>query len=374
MAKIFVCGDICNSTPGLDFIGGEMKNVISEVDYAICNFEGVELKPGQIAKCPHQEPGTSQYLKNIGFDLMLLANNHITDLGRDGLIYSIEKLKSTNVDFMGAGLSWDETYKPLIKNICGIKFGFVNVCEAQEGHFMSRRQLYGYAWMGYDKLFDDVKEISKRTDIVIVFVHAGLEHYDTPLPELREMYYRLCDYGASCVICSHPHIAQGYESYQNSLIVYSLGNFYFPREKGIYENENTSYSMILDIDKNHSVNPKIIYHTYNNGIVDIEKDVENQINIHELNKLLYEDYDERVNNMCNTAYDTLCQHLLAEAVCGEPDNYNFIDIIKDIIRRTFFRYKFNKTKIYRNKLLLRLFENEIYKSVIIRALKNKIRR
>ena len=68
MAKIFVCGDICNHTPGVGFIDDSISKKISSADYAVCNFEGPELKEGQTATCPHQEPGTAEYLKANGFD------------------------------------------------------------------------------------------------------------------------------------------------------------------------------------------------------------------------------------------------------------------------------------------------------------------
>ena len=373
MAKLFICGDIVNYNTGLNFIGKKLAGVISGADYSVCNFEGPEIRSGQQVSCPHQEPGTSAYLKEVGFDIMLLANNHITELGANGIKYSIDQIQLAGADCIGAGLSWEETYRPLIKEINGIRFGFVNICEAQTGQFVSQNQLYGYAWVGYNNLFEDIRNLSTRTDRVVVFVHAGLEHYPVPLPEIRDFYKRLCDAGVSAVIGGHPHIAQGYEFYHDSFIAYSLGNFYFPHKKGIHDNENTSFSIILEMENDGVIKPQFIHHTLYNNIVEIEEDINRQVNIEELCGLLGEGYEERANEMCANSYRTLCYKLLEESLCGDNEEKKWTDIAKDIIKSTFLRKKFIKdTQLFREQQLLRLFENETYRYTIIRALKNKL--
>ncbi len=370
MAKLFICGDICNHTPGLNFIGDSLAKEIQKADYAICNFEGPELKEGQTARCPHQEMGTANYLRSQGFGLMLLANNHITELGANGLHYSIDTIKSTGCDYIGAGLSWDEAYKPLIKNICGKRIGFINICEAQVGHFLAPDQSYGYAWMGYDGLSKDIKQLSNVTDFVIVFVHAGLEHYSIPLPEIRQLYQKLCDWGASAVIGGHPHVAQGYEYYHNKLIVYSLGNFYFPYTDGKRLEENRSYSIILDIKDDCSINVTPIHHCLNDNQVDLITELSKQIDVESLCAFLGDGYNKRAGEMCESAYRTLCSHLLAEATCGYYEGIYYVQWCKRMIHYLLkWKTEVIKTQKRRDILLLRLFENETYYWTIKRALK-----
>lgn len=373
MAKLFICGDIVNYNTGLSFIGKKLASIISMADYSVCNFEGPEIRTSQKISCPHQEPGTSAYLKEVGFDMMLLANNHITELGAKGIKYSIDQIRFTGADCIGAGLSWNETYRSLIKDIDGMRFGFINICEAQTGQYVSTNQTYGYAWMGYPNLFEDVKELSAKTDKIIVFVHAGLEHNPLPLPEIRNFYKRLCDAGASAVIGGHPHIAQGYEFYNDSFIAYSLGNFYFPHKKGIHDNENTSFSIILEFQNDGAIKPQFIHHTLENNIVEIEEDINHQVHIEELCGLLGEGYEERADEMCANSYNTLCYKLLEDSLCGDSEGKKWKEIAKDIIKHTIFRNKFIKdTQLFREQQLLRLFENETYRYTIIRALKNKL--
>lgn len=372
MAKIFVCGDIVNHMSVGAFVGDKLSQIIQQADYSICNFEGPELMNGQTAQCPHQGHGTAAYLKSIGFDLMLLANNHITEFGADGVRYTIDTIKRCGLDYVGAGLSWDETYKPVIKEINGEKYGFINVCEAQVGQFLSQNQTYGYAWMGYRELFDDVYKLSQSVAHVIVFVHAGLEHYSIPLPEIREFYYHLCDAGASAVVGGHTHTAQGWEFYEGKPIVYSLGNFYFPYETCRRPEENTSYSIIIDFADSGAVKISPINHCLVHGKVELLEDSSKQIDLEFLCKLLTDNYQENAIKMCLAAYDSLCSHRLAEATYGEYEGVIFKRWLLARIHQIFMRRRYVQgTQKRRDALLLRLFENETYRWTIIRALKNK---
>lgn len=372
MAKIFVCGDICNHTPGVGFIDDSISKKISSADYAVCNFEGPELKEGQTATCPHQEPGTAEYLKANGFDLMLLANNHITELEGEGVKYSIDTIHSAGADCIGASLSWDEAYTPLIKEIKGKRYGFINVCEAQVGQYLTKDQPYGYAWMGYEGLMDDIENLSNQTDYVIVFVHAGLEHYPIPLPEIRSFYKKLCDAGASAVVGGHPHAAQGYEYYNGKPIVYSLGNFFFPYTDGRNLSEYTSYSVELNFDDDGTVIVTPVHHRLENGVVKLVDNPSEQIDVNALCQMLKDGYDAQAEKMCVTAYRKLCSHLLAEATCGEYEGISTKRRLKQKIRQVFQHGSYVvATQKRRDALMLRLFENETYHWTIVRALKNK---
>jgi len=368
--KLFVCGDIVNRTSGLGFVGDDLKRTIKESDYAVCNFEGPELREGQKALCPHQEAGTAAYLKEVGFDLMLLSNNHITELGADGLRYSIDVIKRAGADYIGAGFSWEEAYNPLIRKIDGITFGFINICEAQEGQYLTPEQPYGYAWMGYKSLFDDVKSLSEQVDHVVVFCHAGLEHYVIPLPEIRDLYQRLCDAGASAVIGGHTHSAQGYEHYHGKLIVYSLGNFFFPYPDNRWSEDSISYSLSVEFNQQGIESVRPTHHYVNNGAVELLNDCSKQVDLKVLCNVLDESYIQKATIMCVDAYNNLCSRLLAEATCGIEANTLFQQV-KNAIRYCIFRKKLViDNKQFRKSLVLRLFENETYRWTIIRALKS----
>lgn len=370
MANIFVCGDISNPVGSVDFIGPKLKNMIGESDFAVGNLEGVELEESDILLgSPFQSAGTCQYLKDIGFDLMLLANNHITDGGKKRLAHTINVLKACGLSYIGAGNTWEEAYRPLVKEIGGLRIAFLNVCEAQPGYYRSPNQECGYAWMGYDHLLFDITHLKSEADFVVVFVHAGLEHYSLPLLEFRDFYHSLCDAGASCVIGGHPHYPQGYEYYGNSFISYSLGNFFFPRNSNAWPMENTSYALQLSLSKYKGISVSVIHHSLKNGVVEIETNKEDQVDIESLCDRLENNYIVASDEMCLNAYNCICKALLVDALCGENERIGFIESIKNVLRRSLFRKRFvNDTLKRRQRLLLRLFENETYRFIITKAL------
>lgn len=92
MTKIFICGDINNHSFNGDFIDSSIHQVIDNSDYAVCNYEGTNLGGDYVGKDMVQHPSTLDTLKKAGFDLLLLANNHITDYGETGLRSTITKI------------------------------------------------------------------------------------------------------------------------------------------------------------------------------------------------------------------------------------------------------------------------------------------
>ena len=366
MAKLFICGDIVNYTNSCSFIGSGLINTIRSADYAICNLEGAELQKGNNTTFPCQNTGTIHFLKSVGFQLLLLANNHITDAGKDALSYTLSLIDGLGLHRVGAGMSWQEAYNPVEVVIESVSFAFFNICEAQVGQYVSEKQEFGYAWIGNRDIVSAISEKKKQVDHVVVFVHAGLEHYETPLPYIRSYYKELCDAGASCIVGGHPHCAQGYEYYNNKLIVYSLGNFFFPPSVR-WPQEVFSYSALLDIEKRGAIRIQPVFH-FNNGDR-VEITTASKVNLEGLNNKLGEKYTEESKRMINHAYHNLCERLLLEATCGQSSKDNLKTVIQKAIKYTFQRNKYiHNTNERRRALIKRLFENETYRSVIINAL------
>lgn len=104
---------------------------------------------------------------------------------------------------------------------------------------------------------------SHKGALIYCFMHWNYDLEVAPFPMHREIARRLIDAGASGVIGSHPHVVQGYESYNNCPIAYSLGNFYLP--SGIYFNGTLKYpeesKITLGISINDSDVEKIWFKT-----------------------------------------------------------------------------------------------------------------
>jgi len=370
MTKIFACGDIVNygNNSGI-LCSDELEKIIKSSDYAICNFEAPVSGFGQpMPKSGphlHQSAKTIFGLKEQGFDLLLLANNHILDYGCDGLLGTITTAQQAGLDTIGAGLSADTAYQPLIKNIEKLKIGIINACEAQFGvidHF-DRNEKSGYAWINHPIIDKTILALKKECDFVIVFSHAGLENYSIPQKEWRHRYKHLCDLGADVIIGSHPHVPQGYEKHNSSLIFYSLGNFYF--DYGYACNyENPTYSVMLDLKKGAPPEFEPIFHATKNKKVEISN---NTIDLEMLCDKLGISYQKEHDEMSLTAYEKIIRRHLITSASDIPFDGTIRGTLKELAATILGRRrKFNK-----NLTQLHFMRNEAYYYAATHALRLK---
>lgn len=334
MAKIFACGDIVNCQNDDGFVcGPDIQAVIDKADYAVCNFEAPVKGYGfpQPKSGAHlaQPLNTVSGLKQQGFDLLLLANNHMLDYGKEGLTATLYSAKKVGIDTTGAGVDEAAVYKSLIKKIDDLKVGIVNACEAQFGvidHF-EREEKAGYAWINHPKIDTTVLALKKECDFVIVFAHAGLENYSIPQKEWRVRYKHLCDLGADVVIGSHPHVPQGYENHNSSIIFYSLGNFYFDYDYArLYENH--SYAVLLDLSKGEPVKFEPVYHITKNNKVRV---AEKAVDLADLCARLDQGYWKEHDEMSLTAYEQGIRRNLLRSATKLPLDTTLIGAIKEIV-------------------------------------------
>lgn len=368
MVKLFFCGDILNRFSENQFIEASLQDIIKSADISVANFEGVIQVKGAPLKGAMQRTNTVKFLKEAGFDLLLLSNNHITDCGLEGLVRTISAIDSSHLDHIGAAEGYEEAYKPYIKDINGVKIGFINLCEAQIGHYKDRNQSFGYAWIGDKNCDERIVKLRKETDVLIVLPHAGLELYSLPLQEFRVLYRHYCDLGADLVIGGHPHVPQGIESYNGKHIIYSLGNFYFPKPD--IDNDdprNSSYSIIVTID-GRSIEISPIY-TKMNGMM-VEVSPEPSFNIEELSEKLGCNYGSLVCEQNLEAFNSLVYNLYKEAVNGIQNSDSLRKKCSAIMQSFLPQSKTNEVHSF--KLLRRLIENETYRYLSINALNHLI--
>jgi poly-gamma-glutamate synthesis protein (capsule biosynthesis protein) len=366
--KIFACGDIV-STDAKDFLDDNIRKVVENADIAICNFEASIKTDGAhpIKKAgPHlvQAPEMIPQLRKYGFDYVSLANNHIYDYGDIAMAHTMSMLEDHGLQYVGCGRDFAQTYQPKVVETNGVKIGLIAGCENEFGCLDEDRGRSGYAWILHRSLEDCVRELKKNVDIVIVLAHAGVENIDFPIKEWREQYRRFCDIGADVVIGHHPHVPQGYEKYGESMIFYSLGNFYFDVD-GFEKKSDDSYSVILDIEKDGLKDFDIIFHKKRNGQLCIVKEDEVVYDMDHLNSLLGAEY-ERLNDTTSLClFEKYYRGYYEEAMNGMLQKVTFIQGITNIARKTFFP---TKSIVERNLLLLHNIKIDSHRFVVQRAL------
>ncbi|HIJ81711.1 MAG TPA: CapA family protein [Desulfuromonadales bacterium] len=173
------------------------------------------------------EPDVAVALREAGFNLVTLANNHSMDFGGVALKETLRHLESAGIAWIGAGENLDEARKMALYTLKGKKIAFLGYSLTQPVEFFADTDRPGTT-PGYEKLvIADVASARRQADVVIVTFHWGKEADVTVQNYQKIIARKAVDAGADVIIGHHPHILQGIERYRNSLIFYSLGNFVF---------------------------------------------------------------------------------------------------------------------------------------------------
>ena len=173
------------------------------------------------------EPAVAKALRNAGFNLVTLANNHSMDFGAEALAETLQHLSDNGIASIGAGENLSEARKMALYSIKGKKIAFLAFSLTQPAEFFARQDRPGTA-PGYEKLVTaDVAGARGQADYVIVSFHWGKESSETVQQYQRTAAHRAIEAGADVIIGHHPHVLQGVERYRNGIIFYSLGNFAF---------------------------------------------------------------------------------------------------------------------------------------------------
>lgn len=236
MAKIVIVGDLFPVKANMNLFtngrtdilfGEKILNLFSQADLKICNLEGA-LTDGS-DRCektgPHfYAPKTCvRAYKDLGIDCCMLANNHITDAGHEGILDTMQILSDSGISYIGAGSDKNHICRSLVYCIDNLKIGLYNVCETMYNKPTVEK---GGAWL-YDEylICRELSELKRKCDYLIVIYHGGIEKFRYPSPEIRKRFHRMADNGADMVLSQHTHCIGCEEWYNDSYLLYGQGNF-----------------------------------------------------------------------------------------------------------------------------------------------------
>lgn len=217
---------------GSDIFNTEIQKILLGADVAFGNLEGAFLDDGPVvkkcsdpSKCYAFKTPTSysHYLKDMGFDVISVANNHVGDFGDLGRNSTKKELDNMGIRY--AGLL---TCPKAIFTIDSVVYGFAafspnnGTCRITD----------------IKRAVAIVQELEDTADIVIVSFHGGAEgskyqhmpketetFYGENRGNVYEFSHSLIDAGADVVFGHGPHVTRAVELYKDRFIAYSLGNF-----------------------------------------------------------------------------------------------------------------------------------------------------
>jgi poly-gamma-glutamate capsule biosynthesis protein CapA/YwtB (metallophosphatase superfamily) len=170
-------------------------------------------------------PSLASSLTRANIHNLTLANNHLLDCGRAGVLETLEVLARAGVAPLGAGANEVEAHHPVIRQAGRWRIGLL-------GYYWNRRTAAtsdkpGSAMDPPESLEKDIHALGERVDRVVVIFHWGVPYVREPAPEDRAKARLAIDFGADVVIGHHPHVIQPFEIYHGRPIFFSVGNFAF---------------------------------------------------------------------------------------------------------------------------------------------------
>ena len=176
------------------------------------------------------DPANMQLMLDLGVDIVSLANNHAYDYGPDALCDTLDVLDDAGIMRVGAGRDLEEASRTAFIELDGLTVAFLNgtrvewveltkgATETEPGVFRS---------VDPELLYQRVREAREQADLVVVYMHWGIEGVDYLEEYQQTVGKELIDNGADAVIGDHTHCLQGVELYKGKPIIYSLGNYWF---------------------------------------------------------------------------------------------------------------------------------------------------
>jgi poly-gamma-glutamate synthesis protein (capsule biosynthesis protein) len=228
-----------------------IADYLKKFDHVIGNLETplTSKKTSLVCKSMHlrSDPINVEILKFLNIDIVSLANNHSYDFGRQGIDDTIDILKFNNIDFYGIDNKNIQIGNISLRGYCCLTtnpFGY-----------NTKSKEKGVNILNFKKVISDVKTDNINGKISAISMHWGDEHTNYPRYEHIKFSRHLSKINNVVINGHHPHVIQGIEEINNSIIAYSQGNFCFDDCKSITgtgmelkQNDSNRESFILEVE------------------------------------------------------------------------------------------------------------------------------
>ena len=195
---------------GVDWPFSGLRALFAADDLTLVNLEGPLTDATGKKEKKFNFKGSTAYasmLTGASVEAVNLANNHYADYGEQGKEDTLAALDAAGVVYCAQGAT-------AIYETRGVKIGLIgNTFPYQDG----KRDISA-----------DVKALrAEGCQIVLAIFHWGSEYEYDFNGDQRRIGRAAIKAGADAVIGHHPHVIQGIEKYEDTYILYSLGNLVF---------------------------------------------------------------------------------------------------------------------------------------------------
>lgn len=261
VATLLVCGDVMShstnvtdawdpETEEYNYLReiGSIRSWVEGADYAVANLETTLAERDYSGYPSFRSPDALAYnLKDLGFDLMLTANNHCMDAGFKGLCRTLDVLDQAGLAHVGTSRTQAEADSGIVlADVGGISVAFLGYTYGTNGiplpdsapfavNLFNTDYLTDLSEFDEDRVLADLEKAKAlKSDLIAVMMHWGWEYHTAPNDNQKELADFLIANGADLVLGGHPHVLQPVEEVRtvtlddgttrSGFVAYSLGN------------------------------------------------------------------------------------------------------------------------------------------------------
>lgn len=241
-----------------------VKPYIEAADLAICNLETTFAGKPYLGYPVFSSPDElADAIKNVGFDVVSTANNHMNDKGSQGIVRTQNILKSRDLPYTGSRLSVNDP-RYCMSNVKGVKIAtiaYTYETPASNGVALNgipvaneyQNLINSFSYSNLDSALEEINEVAKEArnagaDIVIMFMHWGEEYQQEPNSyQIKMAQYMATEANVDIIFGSHPHVIQKLDNVDGVPVYYSLGNFISNQRMETLGNSMTEIGMMANV-------------------------------------------------------------------------------------------------------------------------------
>jgi hypothetical protein len=225
---------------------------LEAADLAIVNLEtsvGVGGRPDPGKRFTFSAgAGAFAALAAAGIDVATMANNHALDYGRARLPSTLRAVREAGaaeppLSVIGIGRDADAAFRPALTRVGTTVVATITASVADldptadpTGRWAATEDRAGIAdAVDPTRLLAGVRRAARRADVVVAYLHWGIQGERCPSTDQRDLAARLVGAGADVVVGTHAHQLQGDGRLGRGYVAYGLGNFawYSPGPTGV---------------------------------------------------------------------------------------------------------------------------------------------